>query len=380
MRMSSPSVIDLESLLSPIAGDNASGVDLRADISPESVYQAIKLARRRAGDAERLLAKEDPNAGDPAREWAIVLDKGTKALSSQAKDLEIAAWLVEALLRKHGYAGLRDGLKLCRELSEKYWDTIYPLPTDDEGLLPRVGKLRGLNGEDQPGTLIQPIRAATWFLGETGPVTWITHSQAQELEKLDPDKRQAQADSGVMTMEVFTRLARASVSEIVQTCEDLREALVELENYSKLLDDKCSNNSEIAPQTGFIREALNDCLSSLEPLCPAAETPVSDGAGSGATTTAASGGSSSAASGSASIGNSGGAMTRERAFALMLELSVYFKKNEPHSPLGWTLEHWVKLGRMDLPQLLAALPMSDDATRKTLATFAGVPVIEQSSN
>lgn len=379
--MSSPSVIDFDSLLSPLPGDNASGVDLRSDISPESVYQAIKLARRRAGDAERLLAKEDPNAGDPAREWAVVLDKGTKVLASQSKDLEIAAWLVEALLRRHGFAGLRDGLKLCRELSEKYWDTIYPLPSDDEGLLPRVGKLRGLNGEDQPGTLIQPIRSASWFMGESGPVTWITHSQAQELEKLDPEKRQAQADSGVMTMDLFGRLARASVPEIVQSCEDLREALAELETYSRLLDEKCGGNSEIAPQTGFIREALNDCLSTLEPLCPVAETPASDTAGSGASSTGASGGASATASGSAPIGNSGGGvMTRERAFALMLELSVYFKKNEPHSPLGWTLEHWVKLGRMDLPQLLAALPMSDDATRKTLATFAGVPVVEQQSN
>src|SRR5437899_3868639 len=99
-----------EDLLTPIAGDNPSGQNLR--YAP--VYDKIKEARR----------KEDPIArGDwqrPLKEadYRQVIKLSTEALASTSKDLQIAAWLTEALVYQEGLSGLADGLSLLRALTE----------------------------------------------------------------------------------------------------------------------------------------------------------------------------------------------------------------------------------------------------------------------
>src|SRR2546425_1256477 len=152
--MPSPEVLDFERLLAPIAEDAPTGADLRADPSPTSLYYAIKDARSTARAAERQMVGGEE--GSSGADWRPVLQHGTKALAEKTKDLEITAYLIEALVRLHGFAGLRDGFRLARELGERYWDGLYPVP-DEEGVATRVAPLTGLNGEDADGTLIAPI-------------------------------------------------------------------------------------------------------------------------------------------------------------------------------------------------------------------------------
>src|SRR5689334_1571308 len=106
--MSIPATIDLEELLRPITGDNPSGEPLR--YTP--VYDAIQEARR----------ADDPNLGqgDWKRElkvanWREVGKIASEALATKSKDLQIAAWLAEALVKQHGFTGVRDGFWLLRE-------------------------------------------------------------------------------------------------------------------------------------------------------------------------------------------------------------------------------------------------------------------------
>src|SRR5262249_21846480 len=126
-------VLDLAKLLAPIPGDKPTGADLRADASPGSPYYAVKDARTAARTAERQLVVAGDN-GAPPPDWKPVLLHGSKALAEKTKDLEVAAYLIEALVRLHGFAGLRDGFRLARELVEQFWDSLYPTP-DEEGLL-----------------------------------------------------------------------------------------------------------------------------------------------------------------------------------------------------------------------------------------------------
>ena len=44
----------------------------------------------------------------------------------KTKDLQLAGWLTEALLKQKGFGGLKDGLALCHGLVDKFWDTLYP--------------------------------------------------------------------------------------------------------------------------------------------------------------------------------------------------------------------------------------------------------------
>ena len=62
-----------------------------------------------------------------------------KTLAETSKDLEVAAWATEAMVRSHGLAGLYAGAKLMAGLAEQYWDGLFPLP-DDYGMETRVSR------------------------------------------------------------------------------------------------------------------------------------------------------------------------------------------------------------------------------------------------
>src|SRR5713101_2338531 len=113
--MSTPSAVDVEALLAPIAGSNPSGEPLR----DTPAYDAIKEARR--SDDTTL------NQGEWKRDvklanWGEAIELAIEAITHKSKDLQVAAWLTEALVKVYGFAGLRDGLRVLRELQELYWD------------------------------------------------------------------------------------------------------------------------------------------------------------------------------------------------------------------------------------------------------------------
>jgi hypothetical protein len=155
--MASPAVLDFDRLLAPISGAQATGQDLRMDASPGSLYYAIKDARNRARALERQMVTAEDRTAVPPPDWKPVIEKGVQALAEKTKDLEIVAYMAEALVRRAGFAGLRDAFRLARELVEQHWDGLYPAP-DEDGIATRVAPLVGLNGEESEGTLLAPIQ------------------------------------------------------------------------------------------------------------------------------------------------------------------------------------------------------------------------------
>ena len=128
--------------LQPIAGQAPAGADLRYDTR----LDAIKEARRE----ENL-----PGADRKAADWNAVVSSTTQLLSKESKDLQLAAWLTEALLRRQSFAGLATGLSVMQGLVDQYWESVYPLPEDDDlelrlGPLDWVGKY-----------LVIPVRLAS---------------------------------------------------------------------------------------------------------------------------------------------------------------------------------------------------------------------------
>jgi type VI secretion system protein ImpA len=119
--------LNVEELLQPIPGDNPSGQDLRYD----PIYEKIKEARREDVDAPQ-------GKWEVARkvaEWPLVISLITPVISTKSKDLQLAVWLTEALLKKEGFGGLRSGMELVRSLLDKFWDTLYPEIEDGEAEL-----------------------------------------------------------------------------------------------------------------------------------------------------------------------------------------------------------------------------------------------------
>lgn len=116
---------DIEQLLNSIKSSNPSGSDLRRDEALSGIYYEAKDARTQARTIERLQVRSANNL-DALIHWDNVIKLSCEILQRYSKDLEVSSWLIEACLRKHGFAGLRIGLELTRKLIEGYWDTIYP--------------------------------------------------------------------------------------------------------------------------------------------------------------------------------------------------------------------------------------------------------------
>lgn len=107
-----------DDLLNPISADNPSGENLY--YAP--VYDKIKEARREEDDAPQGEWQRDRKVAD----WPLVIKLSSEALATKSKDLQLAAWLAEAMLRREGFAGFTASLALIRGLIDNFWDTLYP--------------------------------------------------------------------------------------------------------------------------------------------------------------------------------------------------------------------------------------------------------------
>ena len=370
--MASQDTLDFDRLLAPFSDENPAGEALRENFSPNSSYSTIKTAREAARAAERQMVWEGDEPVGPPPNWDPVLNLGPQILAEESKDLEVAAWLTEALIREHGFAGLRDGFRLIRELSEKFWDYLYPLP-DEDGVLTRVAPLAGLNGVEADGVLIKPIvNVPVTLPGTHRAFTLADYKRACDLSQVsDPDKRSQRIDSGTATLEMFEQALAETPPEFYRTLtEDLQACREEFEKLTAVMEEKCGLGSDgysLAPPSSNIRNALESAhdqimnlarshLSSLD-----AESETSDGAG----------GNSLALSDRHGGAVASRVQTREDAFRLLLQVADFFKRTEPHSPVAYALEQAVRWGKMPLPALWAEL-VPDDATRNQLFRLVGI--------
>jgi len=364
--MASSAILNFESLLSPISAESPAGRNLREDFSPESIYFKIKDARTAARSAERIAQStygdEDSDAEPP--DWTPLQDLAPRILAEEAKDLEITAWLIETLVRSSGFAGLRDGFRLARELVEQYWETLYPLP-DEDGLLTKIAPLTGLNGEGSEGTLIAPIAMVPITQGNThGEFTAWHYDQAQQLSTInDPEHLQARIQAGAVTHDMFdTSVRETGVDFFRELVEDVDQCIDEYAQLTAALDSRCGPDS---PPSSSIKQALEavreklsfitkDILLVEEPLD---EAELEDG--------------ESGEGGGKRSGGGGPLQTRDDAFRALDQVAQFFRRTEPHSPISYNLEQIVRWGRLPLPDLIQEL-IQDPNARATYFQLTGI--------
>jgi len=249
---SEKTIIDVESLLAPIPGDNPSGQDLRYEL----VYDEIKEARR----ADDTLARGEWQREVKTSDWKQVISLSTKVLGKKSKDLQIAGWLTEALTWEHGYAGLKGGLSLIREFLNQFWETVFP-EIEDGDLDYRIGPLEWLNR-----TL--PISIKQIPVAEnknTGKFTLQDHDRAQKIVNLkaqDPNTYKELSDDEKGLPENFEKIVSETPREFYELqSEDLKNCLKELELLDEVGDEKFEKE---APGFSAIKNSLEECLSFVE--------------------------------------------------------------------------------------------------------------------
>lgn len=353
---------DIDSILAPIAGGNPVGTDPRGDVSPTSTYFRIRDARAEARDLER---QSESGGGDQntLAPWRIVRSLSEQALRESAKDLELATWLTEALVRAAGLPGLATGATVVTGLVERFWDDLYPTP-DEDGLATRVSPLGGLAGQGVDGSLMQPLRRLPLFHRPDGvPFGYWQYELSEGLSGIvDPARRQQRLDAGVVAFDDVEKEARqAGQAHWSGLRAQIAGALQAWTEMAAALDARAG---QLSPSTSRVTNLLTAMGRTVARFAPSDAAP---GAGHADATPAPAG----AAPASLASPAGGTVNGREEALGKLGEIAAWFKRNEPNSPLAYTLDEAVRRGRMSWPDLVTEL-VPDVSTRNALLLAVGL--------
>ncbi|MGD9616833.1 MAG: type VI secretion system protein TssA [Alphaproteobacteria bacterium] len=361
-----PEGFDLAVLLAPIPGDAPAGVDLRGDASPQSLYYRLRDARAEARAAERALETEDPLSAPPP-EWRTIRDLGIEAIAGHSKDLEIAAWLTEALLRSDGLVGFTSGVRLMTGLVEGFWDDLYPLP-DEDGMATRVRPVAGLNGQSGEGLLGPALRRVSLFLRPDGsPMPFWQYEQSENLAKSgDTEVRQKRIEAGVLPFETVENEAHAAgAAHFVALRTEAKAAVDAWRGLSETLDARAGDE---APPTTRVRDLLQMIADAVDRFAPGGGEAATIGA------VAPSPDGASAPAAPAAVGGvevTATLTSREDALRSLAAIAEFFRRTEPLSPLSYTLQEAVRRARMTWPELLEEI-VPDAGQRMQILLSLGI--------
>jgi type VI secretion system protein ImpA len=358
-----PNLLDFEEILRPISDSSTVGNNPRLDVTPQSLYFRLRDARSEARAAERIIDNDPGAEVGASRHWIAVRDLAIEALITTAKDIEIAAWLTESLVRSDGLAGLQAGSQVLSGLVSRYWDDgLFPLP-DEDGIEGRVAPIAGLNGQGGEGTLLQPLRKLVLYERADGtPVTYWQFEQAEEAETLDAARKAQRIASGTLALPDLE--AEAQTIGRTRLTEILRSVIAVSNAWRSLDEVLVAAAQEAAPPTRRVHEFLEKLRRTLERYAPMpAEAPHQPEPVP-----------TQAAIGHAPVSTpvvANHSPTREDMLQEISRLAAQFRIAEPHSPLSYTLDDAVRRARLGLPELLKEM-MPDLQARSAILSGLGI--------
>jgi type VI secretion system protein ImpA len=345
--MASPPVLDIESLVAPIPGDDPAGGPV-----PLPLRETLDLARKEIDPA-------DFDAADPARptemkraDWPGIIERTEQTLTESSKDLMIVARLTEALVKTHGFAGLRDGFALFHRLIAECWDRLRPVIEEPDDLEARAAAFNWLDDTDRGARFPITLRQATILTGPKGPISWMEWSYARS------GKGKITGDDFEQSVTAMTR------ADCLTVFEDIDAAVQELQKLMELLNGRMGN---LAPGMTMLRQAVFDCRTLAQQILdrkPAAEElAAEEGAAEGAEGGGGGGG------GGPSVSRS--MNSRADVYRRLAEAADVLEKLEPHSPIPYIIRRAVTLGELPFPKLAKAL-ISDAAVLYDLGRNLGI--------
>ncbi|MBX6362561.1 MAG: type VI secretion system protein TssA [Gemmatimonadetes bacterium] len=233
-------------LLEPIPGDSPGGVSLRYD----PLYDQIKQARTE---------EDDLPAGDWSRErktadWGLVVKLATEALKKRSKDLQIAAWLTEALLKREGVAGLTQGLGLLQALIENFWDHLHPELEDGDAEF-RAAPLEWVGGYLDRAIRVTPITAEGHTLAQYRESRTVGYEKDAQTSD-ERETRRKKIQSGLLSPEEFDEgFAATPKSWYKAQVAEFDAALEALDALDLASQEKFG---DVAPSYAKLRDALKE--------------------------------------------------------------------------------------------------------------------------
>ncbi|MFT5522183.1 MAG: type VI secretion system protein ImpA [Pirellulaceae bacterium] len=379
--MATDPVIPIEELLEPIREDAPTGDELSKD-DPAGPYYRVYDAWSAAKKAEREIVKAaqfgEDGGGEELQDpdWHAVIENAEDVLRNNAKDFRVASWYTEALLRIHGFGGLRDGFKLCQELANRYWDQILPAPNEDGHEL-TVSGFDGLTNEANFAALL----AVPFTDGTGGDDFSVGQYQASlELDGItDAEDRSKRAQQGVRDLTEFElRATETNGSFYTNIVEDLGEAISILYDLSDFFRSNCSNDSydePVAPATTEFRNKLEQICKNATPVAARfgqSDDAGEDGANSELIEYADNSGGQASPPRQLSRMSDTSVADRNDAFEAIRGISRYFRTAEPNSPVADSLDRIVRWKDLSFFEIAKDL-IEDHNALEEIRNRVGIP-------
>lgn len=340
-------------LLEPVPGARATGAAMRH----AGDYQRIEEARRQDDPAlPQGVWQHDLKRAD----WALVANACAETLEQRSKDLQVAAWLLEARLHQDGLTALADALALLHGLCERYWPDLYPEIEADGDISARLAPFEWLNDKLPPLLYEVPITCSS---DEARPRSWTDYGNAQRLERLRlHDAKQAERAEarGAVGLAVVQAAIDATPDEFYRRLagmlDDADRALAGLQAE---LDRRCGSagvglanvRTAIVALRGFARTVLKERGAPQMPE-PSASDLVTEDDGEQLDAPE-----EQALPAEPMFATASGLSirSREEAYRLLAEIAHYLHRTEPHSPTPYLIQRAVGWGTLPLHALLMEL-------------------------
>ena len=357
--------LDIESLLKPISQENPAGINVRY----EPIYDEINKARREDEDLPRGIWEINLKKA----QWDLVELHCKNLLTQQSKDLQVAAWLVEAWLCRQGLGGLAQGFVLLTRLCETFWPTLHPEMAQGDVEF-RLSILEWVNEKLTDRLILIPMTAPAEIGGQVYLWAEVVSAGVLELQaKRHPEGHklivQAQ-NAGEATLErVGASALQTPAPFYQQMLRDIEGAQESILAFEKVLHECYPDH----PHSFYkIRNALKEMVRFIEsyqhteaPEESALTAP--EGGAQGAELQPSAEGVPEAQEASEEIHVApksferqfppaeviGKVTARDQAYELLSQIAEYLGEKEPHSPTPLVLKRVSQWGHMSLPELLA---------------------------
>lgn len=396
-----------ENLLEPISEDNpcgepASGLKnyekLREARKPNEAALEAFMAPRPDG-SPRVMTRDIWAPKEPNRVIEMIVDM----LTLRSKDLELAVWLAETMLWRHGLAGFLEGLALVRGLLDRYWDQLHPLPEDDGDQYMRIRHLEWVGMTESVKDSSPPLALGFIYVTQNGlTLNQFIDTRGVPLENEAGqstsayEKRQEAVNAGKTTPEEFNTgfdaTPKAFYKELKANVTAVREAIESLDEYCR---EKFSDAPGFTKIKAVLEKAEGEILILLRRKLEKDPDPVEMAALAGPAATGADGQPvariTTAVSAQAfddmlaAIGEAGGIepSSPEEAIVRIAVAARYLRRMNPANPMPYLLMRGLRWGELfsageELPVSSLAAPSTEVRTslRQLAANSAWPEVLE----
>lgn len=356
--------MDITPLLSPIHEQSPCG----EDYSFSNEFHAIKKAKTQD---DMLLDQGDWVTEPKQADWDFVATTSINLLQSKSKDIRLLTWISEAWASLYGFEGIAKSLELSHRLLEQYWLHLHPEVEEDD-LDQRIGLLQGLI--NQLPSLIKKVslinQAPFYHLLDYDNFLYhenIRRKQSEDYENSSSSNELEQFEQALLnTDKNFQRQNYQHFKEVLQqwaTLKNVLDGLLGLDSPSFAAIDSSLDTIHISLKKIYKADLFQQTTqTSTTEIVPSM---ITDSQAMSMQQPASQNQLSFQPQVQSHVEN------REQAMRVLQEISTYFQKNEPHSPVSYMLQKTIKWSQMPLHEWLNQV-IKDEQPLQMLQDTLGV--------